>query len=80
MDTQQLNLFATGISCVHCHQDPGRDPKNSHLWFGFLDLDTSERVCFQCRDFHYRIKSMTDKKGLYSEFPVMADNEFNVHK
>lgn len=72
METLQLDLFATGIKCSHCHQDPGRNPRNEILWNGFLDKDTGEYACWSCYQVHYTKKKQGDRKGLYSEFPVMV--------
>jgi len=68
----QLDLFSTGIKCSHCNEDPGRSEKNSCLWYGFFDMDTQQHVCRDCYSIHYRLKGSTDKKGLYSEFPVQV--------
>lgn len=68
----QLNLFSTGIVCSHCHQDPGPDPRNGYIWDGFWDMDTLQHVCRHCIDVHYREKWKTEKKRLWSEFPVMV--------
>lgn len=70
MNTLQLNLFATGITCCYCLKDPGADPRNGTLWNGIWDLDTQQHVCRHCLPSHYKAKWKSDKKGLYSEFPV----------
>jgi hypothetical protein len=38
---------------------------------GFLDKDTNQLVCNDCRKTHYQAKSKTEYKGLYTEFPVI---------
>ena len=66
----QLDLFATGIICSHCKKDPSRDPRNGNLWNGFLDQDTKQHCCWNCKGQHYFLKSRTAFKDQYSEFPV----------
>ena len=68
----QLTIFGTGIICSHCKNDPGRDPKNPYLWNGFKDQDNKQNCCSNCKDHHYQVKALTDKKGMYSEFPLMV--------
>lgn len=65
---EQLTIFSTGVLCDHCKNDPGR--KSEVVWDGFLDKDTGQHVCFDCQRKHYELKSKTEHKGLYSEFPV----------
>lgn len=77
METVQLNLFMTGITCCYCLKDPGRNPQNGNLWNGILDKDTRQHVCWSClKTTHYRLKWQTEFKGLYSEFPVMVNTNF----
>lgn len=71
----QLSLFdinQTGIICDHCNKDPGRG-KNFHVWNGFKDLDTKQRVCWNCKDEHYRKKSKTEFHDYYSEIPIVVN-------
>lgn len=68
---KQLNLFATGIVCECCHEDPGRG-KNPSLWNGFYDQDTNQYICTNCKPAHYIAKAQTEHKGLYSEVPVVV--------
>ena len=58
--------------CEYCGKNPGKKPGNKFLWNGFLDKDTNQLVCFDCRKLHYEAKSKTEFKGLYTEFPVYA--------
>lgn len=59
------------INCDHCKQNPGSKIKNRHLWDGFLDGDTNERVCMNCKEIHYQKKFAKPRfRNLYSEFPV----------
>ncbi len=66
---EQLDLFPPR-KCDHCKKGVGEDPKNPFLWNGFLDADTKEHVCRECRSDHYALKSKTKYKNLYSETPV----------
>lgn len=58
--------------CNYCKKSPGHKPDNKILWNGFLDKDTNQLVCWNCRDKHYRTKNKTEHAGKYSEFPVYA--------
>lgn len=60
----------TGIKCSHCNNDPGIDPRNNSLWYGFKDQDTLQFVCWECSDEHYKLKNNTINRHLYSEIPV----------
>lgn len=71
----QLDLFATGMPCSYCGNDPGRDPRNGVLWHGFLDIDTGQHVCWQCKAVHYHKKIGPDGKTTYSEMPLMVDHK-----
>jgi hypothetical protein len=72
----QPDLFSTGILCSHCNQDPGRDPRNGYTWNGFLDKETSERVCCSCKNIHYQKKQQKLFNGepnmTYSEMPIVV--------
>lgn len=69
--TIQLNLFSN-IRCYICSTDPGPSDKNPNLWFGFLDQDTKDHVCWKCKVQHYKNKmNLKGMEGLYSEVPVM---------
>ena len=57
--------------CEYCGENPGPKPSNKFLWNGFLDKDTKQLVCNDCRKNHYQSKSKTEYKGLYTEFPVI---------
>ena len=57
--------------CEYCGENPGAKPGNKFLWNGFLDKDTNQLVCFDCRKNHYKAKAKTEFKYLYSEFLVM---------
>ena len=70
MTAKQLNLFATGITCSICHQDPGA-ADNTTLWNGFKDKDLNVFVCWSCRQLHYQQKAKTKFAHHYTEFPVM---------
>lgn len=59
--------------CVYCKKDPGADRQNKILWFGFLDKDTNQLVCMNCRKKHYDEKAKTKYRGLYTEFPVYRE-------
>lgn len=67
----QLNLFSDKI-CAHCKENPGQRPDNPLLWNGFYDRDTNEYCCWQCHDFHYKLKEKTEFAHMYTEFPVYA--------
>jgi len=60
--------------CAVCGKNPGPDPRNKILWYGFLDKDTGQYVCLRkrCREKYYKQKSKTEHAGKYSEFPVYA--------
>lgn len=67
------NLFSN-INCDRCGTNPGFDPRNPNLWFGFHDQDTGHHVCLKCKPKHYELKKaeMNLTTGmLYSEFPVI---------
>ena len=57
--------------CEYCGENPGPKPGNKYLWNGFLDKDTNQLVCFDCRLIHYKAKAKTKFKYLYLEFPVI---------
>ncbi len=57
--------------CEYCGENPGPKLGNKFLWNGFLDKDTNQLVCNDCRKNHYQAKSRTEYKGLYTEFPVI---------
>jgi len=57
--------------CEYCGVNPGAKPGNKYLWNGFLDKDTNQLVCNDCRKVHYANKSKTDYRGMYTEFPVI---------
>lgn len=66
--------------CEYCGNNPGAKPGNkwqSHgkpfLWNGFIDKDTNQLVCSDCRHKHYEAKAKTEYKYLYSEFPVVLN-------
>ncbi|HCY76888.1 MAG TPA: hypothetical protein DHV28_13285 [Ignavibacteriales bacterium] len=59
--------------CEYCNKKPGAKPGNKFLWNGLLDKDTNQLVCFKCREKHYKKKSKTKFKYLYTEFPVMLN-------
>jgi hypothetical protein len=78
MKSEQLNVF-TELRCDHCSKNPGLDPRNPALWFGFRDQDTGEHVCRACSPEHYRKKKvklyqqLSSEAGMYfSEVPVMS--------
>ena len=56
--------------CGYCGVNPGAKADNKLLWNGFLDEDTNQLVCFDCRIKHYENKAKTEFKNLYTEFPV----------
>ena len=68
----QLNIF-TNITCGHCGNNPGFKPSNPVLWNGFYDRDTSQYVCWGCRQIHYQKKAIKfNFSGMtYSETPVV---------
>lgn len=67
------------MTCHYCHTDPGHGPTG--VWKGFLDKDMNIHVCMACRQVHYQAKSLTEYKGLYSEFPVMIHEKLeNDHR
>ncbi|MFN8238607.1 MAG: hypothetical protein U0T77_10595 [Chitinophagales bacterium] len=57
-------------TCDHCNQNPGPNPRNKALWYGFFDQDTKQYVCMGCKEMHYHVKAKTTPQGLYSELPV----------
>ncbi|MBE0538777.1 MAG: hypothetical protein IH620_03620 [Ignavibacterium sp.] len=59
--------------CEYCGKNPGSKPGSKNVWNGFLDKDTNQLVCFDCREKHYKKKSKTEFKYLYTEFPVMLN-------
>ena len=68
--TIQLNLFCN-VYCSMCKTNPGPSDKNPNLWNGFLDQDTKQHVCNNCKEAHYQLKFNNPKtNGLYSEVPV----------
>lgn len=72
----QLDLFATGMHCCHCGDDPGRSPSNGLLWNGFLDKATGQYVCMKCKQVHYMKKyTAGNGKTEHLEFPVMVDHK-----
>lgn len=58
-------------TCTYCKKDPGAKPGNPNVWFGFLDKDTNQYVCWNCRNKHYETKNKTEHAHKYSEYPVM---------
>jgi len=65
-----MNLF-TDKACSYCGSERVKK-NNSFLWDGFLDADTGQLVCNQCKTHHYQEKNKGDLRHLYSEMPVMA--------
>lgn len=66
------------ILCSHCGNDPGTK-EGSIVWNGFLDKDTGEKVCFNCKDLHYYKKFKNpDLAGLFTEFPITIKNPLGV--
>lgn len=57
--------------CHYCKKDPGHAKNNKYVWAGFLDKDLKIFVCMNCREKHYKAKSKTESKNLYTEFPVV---------
>lgn len=57
--------------CEYCGENPGAKPGKKFIWNGFIDKDTNQLVCSRCREKHYKKKSKTKYKNLYSEFPVI---------
>jgi len=72
----QLTIFATGIVCDLCNQDPGRDDRNMNQWNGFIDLDVNKKICWACQEHHYKLKNHTEHTGLYSEYPFPLSQYF----
>jgi len=78
----QPTLFSDN-ACVWCGHGEA-SPKNPLLWNGFLDKDTGELVCMDCKSFHYYMKQEKRRKqgieGMtYSEFPVYnRNNQINL--
>lgn len=70
----QLNLFGKK-TCVHCGENPGPDPRNTFLWFGFVDMETKELVCWKCSSLHYQIKSENGTK----DFTIVEMPVYDVH-
>jgi hypothetical protein len=58
------------ILCDYCHTDGGAG-KNPNLFNGFKDGDNGKKVCWSCRDEHYRQKALTEHKNKYSETPIV---------
>jgi len=57
--------------CDYCKENPGPHPSNPLLWFGFLDKETEQLVCWHCRNKHYKIKSASGTKDFsIVEYPV----------
>ena len=70
----QLNLVSN-IKCSICNNCPGPSDRNPNLWFGFLDQDTGDHICNNCKKEHYQNKfKLKGMKGLYSEVPVVLTN------
>jgi hypothetical protein len=68
------------MTCAYCQQNPG--VKSNGLWKGFLDQDTQQLVCWNCRARHYHRKSK-ELGHLYSEMPVLGIDiqlSLNLHK
>ena len=61
------------MTCYICNKDPGTK-KGNLVWKGFLDQDTGYHVCFNCQQSHYKNKSKTELRNLYSEIPVIINN------
>ena len=59
--------------CHYCKENPGAKSGNKYVWGGFLDKDLKIFVCSNCRKIHYKKKSKTDFKNLYTEFPVVIN-------
>ena len=64
-------LLKTEHVCIHCDNDPGTKNESSIIWKGFLDQDTGEKCCNNCKDLHYSLKFQNPElRGLYSEIPL----------
>lgn len=60
------------VLCSHCQKDPGPKTPGSIVWRGFIDNDTGQLVCSDCRARHYQSKFKNPElRGLYSELPVI---------
>ena len=73
--SEQLSIFASGICCAHCKNDPGVSFRNGYQWDGFFDADTQQYVCRKCKQYHYTEKRKTEFAGMYSEVPVVVEQE-----
>jgi len=72
MATEQLDIFSDKY-CVHCGKNPGYNQNNPVLWNGFLDKETNELVCYECRNKHYGLKLEQGHGGMgHLEVPVYA--------
>lgn len=69
------NLFSS-TNCDRCGSNPGFNPSNPKLWFGFEDQDTGHKVCMPCKSKHYQLKKVElnlTTGMLYSELPVIIN-------
>ena len=69
------SLFSD-IQCSRCKNYPGFNPDNPMLWFGFLDQDTGQHVCWNCQTRHYQIKQGLEPGTTFSEMPVVLQQQF----
>ncbi|NYJ27536.1 hypothetical protein GGE08_001579 [Muricauda sp. ARW1Y1] len=69
------NLFSHLPCCTYCQIAP--KPSNPVLFNGFLDADTGQLVCWNCRDEHYRHKENSEHRGKYSEMPQLLTHLTN---
>lgn len=67
--------FAKKQTCDYCGKNPGPRQDNKNIWNGFYDKDMNLLVCWICRGRHYKAKSKTEFKNLYTEFPVPIINQ-----
>ena len=60
------------LICDYCGNNPGADPRNEILWHGFLDGDTNQFVCNNCKSHHYNEKRIQLNGHMtYSELPLL---------
>lgn len=57
--------------CDHCNAELKPRANSPILADGFLDTDTGQNVCLQCKPKHYKLKKEAGMEGLFSEMPIV---------
>ena len=72
------------IFCDYCQKDPGPDPRNKHLWNGFIDRCTGKHVCWGCKDVHYQNQNIKPypviEETLIAPEDDGAETKYNLNK